>query len=255
MKSYFLIFILTILSNVLFADQQITNEPLDIAKLRLIDEPVVLEEEKAELTFEDKIKQSTPDTQEFIKKIKSINSMQADFTQSESLLEAKDTKVINTISGSMQLVKPNKIKWQVNSPESEKQVYVTNGEKFWHYDVNLEQVVVDDFKINRVENSPFYFLLTNPENISEQFEITKTDVNNYKLKAAAALNKESNYISNIELTFKDDDNLKAISFVAANNKLIKIEFESITLNSKLSNHSFNFKAPPGVDTINASELN
>lgn len=69
--------------------------------------------------------------------ISSTHSGQANFTQ--DVLE-KGGKTIQAASGNMQFVRPGKFRWAYQKPYE--QLIVGDGEKFWLYDTDLNQVTV-----------------------------------------------------------------------------------------------------------------
>lgn len=222
---------------------------VDLAMMRTLDDPVIIEEEKEEQVAKIIV---TPDQKDFINKIKKVQSLSANFVQYEKdPVKASNNK---TIKGYLKLSKPNKLLWEINSPSKEQQSYVTNGSKFWHYDKTLEQVVVDDFDSKRISNSPLYFLLANIDNLPEQYNVKKLANNNFLLTVKNSNNLDNNYISDLKLQFNQrTDMLEKLDFIAAKNKNIIIELDNISINS-VGNSSFNFNIPRGVDVINADEL-
>lgn len=241
----------------IFADNAKNNITNNIA-LRHIDDPIVTQEDE-------KIEQQkiySKDTQDLINKIKKINTLSADFTQTEQDLNNQSNKKLdniitnsNTIKGTVKLSKPNKLLWDIKSPSSEQQVYVTNGSKFWHYDKSLEQVVLDDFDSQKITNSPLYFLLSDVDIVAEQYNIYKVSNNSFRLIAKQKANFDNNYISNLQLYFNNkSDKIEKLEFIAAKHKKIIINLDNLRVNSGVSSASFDFRAPRGVDIIKASEL-
>ena len=234
-------------------------------KLRTIDEPEKIENPESKMA----VKKVNKDALELINKIKGIKSLAADFTQQEQDLnpnKADKNKIKNIqnnilIKGKVKLNKPNKLLWEITAPSNERQLYVTNGSNFWHYDKSLEQVVVDKYDSKRINNSPFYFLLADIENITNEYEVIQIDADSYKLNKLSFnqnnknINSDSNYTTELILKFTPKTNiLSELNFVAAKNKKVIISLEQAKINIGLSEQVFNFKLPQGVDIINASEL-
>lgn len=188
-------------------------------------------------------------SREFIDKISQIKTYSADFTQAEK--NADNTK---QLAGKLKLARPGKFFWTITSPTQEKQSYITNGTKFWHYDIGLQQVVVDNFNLKKIAHSPFYILLDDVYNIATQYDIKKLSDNEYLLNPKKD-NKQDNYISNLNILFENVKSkaIKKISFTAGN-KTIIIGLSNSTINSSLGNNSFNFVPPKGVDVISADEI-
>lgn len=235
------ILIATITINFAIAKSSQTVSQTDIARLRTVDEPLTTKEEVVESSIDEKLNSLSSDTKEFVAKIDSISSMTAEFQQIEQSLsldseanKARNVSKPSKISGKLNIAKPNKLKWEILSPDSEQQVYTTDGDKLWHYDKNLEQVVKDNFNSKKLTSSPFYFLLSNIENISENYQVTKINKNLFRLKPNTDSNLDSNYVSDLKLEFDDDTNaIKNITFIAAQNKQVIISLNSVKINPQI----------------------
>lgn len=219
----------------------------DDPKIRLKEE--LLEKQKKEI----KKPVLSPPAQEFMDKISSVKTLSANFVQTE--------EHGNRIEGKLKLARPNKFVWNITLPLKEKQSYVTNGLKFWHYDVGLEQVVVDQFDTRKIVNSPFYILLDTPDNVAKKYNITNQNASTYKLSMNKAIaqseQNDSNYISDLTIYFDSKINSKIINkitFVAGQHKKITVELTNVMINQGVNNNTFNFIVPKGVDVINASEI-
>lgn len=235
---------------------------------------------------------------EFIERVQDIKSISADFTQTENTQSSTDkasegvraTKNIKkVIKGKLKLAKPNKFLWEISSPVKERQVYSTDGTKYWHYDLGLEQVVVDDFKTDKIASSPLSILLDNSENIAKNYLIKKSNKSNLNIESYQLLAKtntkiavNSDYIKNIEIIFIKLDDLSTgknkrakfsksganknsnkelskfvinqINFTIGNVKNVTIELNDVLVNRQINNSVFTFKPPKGVDVINSNEL-
>ena len=69
--------------------------------------------------------------------IASTQSAQANFVQE---VKDKSGKRIQLASGTMQFMRPGKFRWVYRKPFE--QIIVGDGQRFWLYDVELNQVVV-----------------------------------------------------------------------------------------------------------------
>lgn len=241
------------MSNLLAVNKATKYE--DLAKLKNIDEPVIIGDERAKAAkLVQKIDEATLD---LINRIKKITNLAADFTQTEQEL-GNNTNInpkASVLQGKVKLAKPDKLSWEIISPNKEQQIYVTNGEKFWHYDKGLEQVVLDKYDSKRIVNSPLYFLLVNVDNLAASYKVKKIETDQFELESQDAMKLESNYTTGLKLKFKSGTNiLTQVSFIAAQNKRIIIDLNNVKINAGINNAVFNFKIPSGVDVINASEL-
>src|SRR5437660_1200886 len=74
---------------------------------------------------------------DLIQLLNNIHTMQATFKQ--TVLDTKG-KILSRSEGKMSLQRPGQFRWDVLRPN--RQLIVTNGQKIWIYDVDLEQVTV-----------------------------------------------------------------------------------------------------------------
>ncbi len=192
------------------------------------------------------------DTLEFINKIRKIDSYSADFKQSE---RGDDKSKFKQISGRLKLARPGKFLWSITSPEKEKQSYISNGTKFWHYDVGLEQVVVDNFNMKKLAHSPFSILLDDLYSITTNYSVKKVAENSFELKPKNKVTGD-NYITDLKIVFLNNNSaaIKNISFIAAEHKHMLIDLSNSVVNNPMGASTFNFVPPKGVDVINSDEI-
>jgi outer membrane lipoprotein carrier protein len=96
------------------------------------------------------------------------HSAQADFTQ--EVLD-KNGKRLQSASGTMQFVRPGKFRWYYQKPYE--QIIVGDGEKFWMYDVDLNQVTTKKLDA-ALGNSPAA-LLSGSNEIEQSFVLKNGD--------------------------------------------------------------------------------
>lgn len=153
-------------------------------------------------------------------------------------------KVIQTASGNLEFKRPNLFRWQVELPDAN--LVVTDGNKLWNYDVELEQVTVQDFTANK-QVSPVSFLFDDVKKLKQDFIIIKSGNNNFKLTPR----KENSNFVNVEVTFKANK-ISALRLLDHLNQTSVFDFKQVQNNPKLDNTRFTFVPPAGVDVI--SEL-
>ena len=78
-------------------------------------------------------------SQKFFDYLNGIESLEANFLQE---ITDQDGVVLETSQGFLKIKKPNKYRWAYFSPME--QEIVSNGDKIWIHDPELEQVVVRD---------------------------------------------------------------------------------------------------------------
>ena len=201
------------------------------------------------------VKDLDKDSLEFIDKIRKIQTYSADFVQTEGT----DKNNSRQINGRVKLARPGKFLWTITSPEKERQSYIANGIKSWHYDVGLEQVVVDNFNAKKLAHSPFYILLDDLYNINNNYTVKKIAENTFDLQPKNQTTGD-NYITDLKIVFANTNPnsksavIKNINFIAGEQKKINIDLSNSIINSPIGPNTFNFVPPKGVDVITSDEI-
>ncbi|MCH9755676.1 MAG: outer membrane lipoprotein chaperone LolA [Gammaproteobacteria bacterium] len=173
-------------------------------------------------------------------KLTHISSMSASFTQK---INAK-TREISKSAGTMAFERPGHFRWQTKTPM--KQLLVADGEKFWLYDVDLEQVTVRP-QTEVMGAAAGLFLGDSRARFVHDFKVTevhedKMDV--FKLQATA---KQAN-IQRMALWFEGTQ-LKRMDLYDQLGQRTAIHFKKVKNNVALSPKLFRFSPPAGVDVV------
>ncbi|GAB4223067.1 MAG: outer membrane lipoprotein chaperone LolA [Francisella sp.] len=178
-----------------------------------------------------------------IEKIKNINSMSANFTQ--KMIDGQNNNNVNS-KGYMTLKKPQYFKWETTSPN--KQIIISNGEKLFIYDGDLEQLIIKKVS-NDIAQYPYLILLSkNADNINKLFKVSQKGENTYILKP-----KDDQMIDNIKIQFTPTNQLKYLEISTSLHQLTQIDFSNTKINENINNTTFNFKAPKGTDIIDETK--
>ena len=175
----------------------------------------------------------------------STQNIKADFIQT---IESPKGKEIS--QGKMKIMKPNKFYWDYQSPN--KQKIISNGDKVWQYDIDLEQVSIR--KRDELIGGAAMDILSgnNPENSFNISRSAKEFVPNILRTVAAdefyrlnPKNSAENY-DQVWLAFKGK-NLLAIAVENSSNQFSLLSFSNLLRNSAMSAKEFEFSPPKGVD--------
>ena len=125
------------------------------------------------------------------------------------------------------------------------QKLISDGKKLWHYDVDLEQVVIKNLA-NFEQDSPM-FMIFNNQALNAQFEI-KTIKNESKYRLTPKKKGDVNYI---EIEFSKGK----ISKVSAQqvNGSLDLKLSNVSVNPNINNSVFTLKVPKGVDVIDETK--
>ena len=173
-------------------------------------------------------------------KLGHISSMHASFTQKVTVKKRE----LSQSSGTMAFKRPGHFRWQTKAPME--QLLVADGQKFWLYDIELEQVTVRPQQ-EMMGAAAGLFLGDDSTRFFQDFNVTeahedKTDV--FKLEAIA---KQAN-IQRMTLRF-EAAKLVSMDLYDQLGQRTAIVFKQVQTNAKLSPNLFRFSPPAGVDVV------
>src|SRR5690606_23940389 len=161
-------------------------------------------------------------------------------------LWSADDELIETSSGSVALERPNRFRWEYESPYE--QLIVADGERVWIYDVELEQVTVSP--IDAGANASPALLLSGDEAVRDSFAVVAT----YTADGIDWVELEpelpgADFVS-VTIGF-DGGTPRLIELVDGLNQITRIELSEVELGAKLPAELFRFEPPSGVDVLGA----
>lgn len=179
----------------------------------------------------------------FLTKLDALNSMKANFVQST---RDNHNQVLQEIKGTLLVAKPGKMRWQTEPPYS--QLVVSDNESVWLYDEDLEQVTIREME-QRVQETPALLLSGNKAEIQDNFEIDAKHTDGFS-RYTLTPKDNSQLFERIEFQYYTDT-LESMRIYDATGQTTEIVFSEIQQNIKLEADTFVFKAPEGVDVIDA----
>ena len=168
-------------------------------------------------------------------------TLEAGFQQT---LRAYDGEVLQQTEGEFYLQRPGLFRWNYKTPYE--QVIVSDGEKIWIYDVDLQQVTVQK-QSSGLPATPMS-LLQDSSTLHKNFRVTPIDEKNgvYRLKLESK-SGESDF-SEIVIGL-DDKGLRFMQLHDQFEQVTDIVFSDIATNKKLAKEIFEFIPPEGVDVF------
>lgn len=174
---------------------------------------------------------------DLIQLLNNIHTMQATFNQ--TVLDTKG-KILNRATGKMSLQRPGQFRWDVMQPN--RQLIVTNGQKIWIYDVDLEQVTVR-YLGHEAGEAPALLLSNSNSTLANDFQIRVAN-DAYVLTPK----DKSSMFETITLRFANQT-IHEMQLADHLGHVTHIQFNQVVMNRNLSASLFNFKAPAHVDVI------
>ena len=168
-------------------------------------------------------------------------TLEADFQQT---LRTHDGEVLQQTEGKFYLDRPGKFRWNYQSPYE--QIIVSDGQRIWIYDVELQQVTVQK-QTAGLPATPMA-LLEDSSKLYQSFNVFPLDEQNgvYRLKLQSKT-KESDFAEIV--VGLDDKGLRFMQLHDQFEQVTDIVFSGILTNTKLSKDIFEFIPPEGVDVF------
>ncbi|MEJ2051040.1 MAG: outer membrane lipoprotein carrier protein LolA [Calditrichota bacterium] len=177
------------------------------------------------------------------KKYRDIDVVYVDFKQVNRF---KLTGIQNEVFGTLWISQDNKFRF-----ETEDQVMVSNGDKFWRYNKLENQVIIDYAK--KSQNDVFLnnFLFNISDHYLSQI-VNEETVNKQKIFEIRLTpkNPDDSYFKYIKVWLVDKSwDLKKVVYVDFNENEVEYDIEKIDFNPKVSQNIFDFQTPEGVEVV------
>lgn len=162
---------------------------------------------------------------------------------SQLSLDASGTQLQET-SGELALKRPGQFRWHTDEPME--QLLVSNGEKVWLYDPDLQQVTIQQLD-QRLTHTPALLLSGDVSTISENFEVSHKevgDVIDFTLRPKA----RDTLFDSLRLSFRGGviNDMQLIDSVGQRTNIL---FMGVKMNEPLNSGLFQFEIPEGADVI------
>jgi outer membrane lipoprotein carrier protein len=179
------------------------------------------------------------------KTLLAIHTLNATFQQ---IVQNQAGTILQKSNGSVLLERPGKFRWTTNKPAP--QTILTNGEKLWIYDPDLQQVTIRLLKKNLAQTP--MLLLTDPSiMLGKTFFIVEKKENKidwYQLTPKAP----SSAFKQLTVGFKNNT-LFAMRLLNTLGQTTLLTFHNVTLNAPIPAGVFQFSPPKGVDVVDMTK--
>ena len=168
-------------------------------------------------------------------------TLEANFHQT---LRTHEGEILQQTEGKFYLDRPGKFRWNYKTPYE--QIIVSDGERIWIYDVDLQQVTVQRHGVSS-SSSPMA-LLQDSSTLYKNFIVSPLDNSDgvYRLKLESKSN-ESDF-SEIVVGL-DVHGLRFMQLHDQFEQVTDIVFSEISTNTILAKEIFQFVPPEGVDVF------
>lgn len=146
-------------------------------------------------------------------------------------------------SGTMMVERPRKFRWETKVPSN--QLIISNNEKLWIYDPDLEQATLQRVD-QEIANTPALLLSGNPQKIMSNFRVTQP---NPKKQTFVLFPKQAEGVFNSLAIAFIKGVPRSMVLNDALGQVTTIKFTQVKHNVALKPSLFKFKPPEGVDVI------
>jgi|SRR5690554_1309055 len=172
----------------------------------------------------------------------SFKQYSADFQQ--KTMDQKES-LLQQLEGVIIFEKPNKFYWQSQEPFP--QELVGNGKLIWHFDADLEQVLVQDYA-KQVDTTPMLLLLQNTAALKENFSLLQSKVEGNQQFFSLQMHDKQSNVERIDIGFTDKK-LSYLLFVDQLKQTTRIRFSNIQLDQPVAADKFEFVIPEDADVL------
>lgn len=162
---------------------------------------------------------------------------------SQLSLDGSGTQLQET-AGQLALKRPGLFRWHTDAPME--QLLVSNGEKVWLYDPDLQQVTIQTLD-QRLTHTPALLLSGDVSKIRENFEISHKeagDVVDFILKPKS----KDTLFDSLRLSFRNKV-LNDMQLIDSIGQRTNILFLNVKMNEPQDDAQFTFEVPAGTDVI------
>ncbi|MDH1263570.1 MULTISPECIES: outer membrane lipoprotein chaperone LolA [unclassified Pseudomonas] len=162
---------------------------------------------------------------------------------SQLTLDGSGTQLQET-AGQLALKRPGLFRWHTDEPME--QLLVSNGQKVWLYDPDLEQVTIQTLD-QRLTHTPALLLSGDVSKIRENFEITHKEggsVVDFILKPKS----KDTLFDSLRLSFRNGV-LNDMQLIDSIGQRTNILFLNVKMNEAIDDGQFSFDIPEGADVI------
>lgn len=162
---------------------------------------------------------------------------------SQLTLDGSGTQLQET-AGQLALKRPGLFRWHTDAPME--QLLVSNGEKVWLYDPDLQQVTIQTLD-QRLTHTPALLLSGDVSKIRENFEISHKEGGNVVDFILKPKSKDTLFDS-LRLSFRNKV-LNDMQLFDSIGQRTNILFLNVQMNEPQDDAQFTFEIPAGADVI------
>jgi len=180
--------------------------------------------------------------QQLTQLLEPLHTYSADFHQD---IQGDNGQAQQSSTGHMWLARPGKFRWVVNEPYA--QTVVSDGQKVYLYDPDLEQVTIRKLD-PRVSETPALLLSGSADQLTHDYNVSETNGNSAHIFTLTPKSHGSLFQS-LDMTFTGNT-LTSLNLTDATGQKTVISFNHVKPNESIDASRFVFHIPKGADVEN-----
>lgn len=171
-----------------------------------------------------------------------MTSFKADFTQRQY---DEDSQLLQSSKGSAAILKPGKMRWQIDTPFSN--LILVNGSVLWRYDEDLEQASREKLS-DDLSQTPALLLSGDSAQVAKSYDVNVVNENDAAIEFMLLPKVQGSLFKSLALSF-ENDRLLSMKIVDDFDQTTEILFDEIAVNVTLTENLFEFSVPEGTDVM------
>lgn len=174
-----------------------------------------------------------------------VNTLKAKFRQT---VFDTDQQIIDQSRGILYIARPGKFRWEYSAPLA--QTIISDGEKIWIHDIELEQVTVKNYQ-QTLAGTPAE-LLAGSGDLSSQYVLEAIEDTSDGLEWLSLTPKsDDTQFEEIRIGFKDDM-LVTMRLSDSFQRTTQLNFDELDENASINLSLFSFEVPDNIDVLDAT---
>lgn len=185
-------------------------------------------------------------TADLVEKLAAIESLSTTFTQ---VTLDRDGSRLQESRGEMDVARPSRFRWQADQPYE--QLVVSNGERVWIHDIDLEQVIERELS-DEIGNTPALLFSGDPSKVAEAFTVSEVERRRQRVTWRLEPRDDEQLFTLLEVSFERGKPTR-MRLADALGQETSVEFSNVVLNGTIDPARFTFEVPEGADLISEIE--
>jgi outer membrane lipoprotein carrier protein len=185
-----------------------------------------------------------------------LKTIEARYNKSQSLrLDFSETYAgikspAHTDSGVLYLRKPGRMRWEYSSPTGK--LFISDGKDVFLYTPEDRRAEKSKLKESADMRAPLAFLLGKLD-FSKEFKSFRTSPEGVNTRISAEPKSENLAYNQVEFLAAPDGEILQVHVTGQDQSKLDFAFHNEQLNAPVAQSMFTFKAPPGVEVVEAEQ--